>query len=351
MGADSEYQRKLHLKRLEKLHMLENELPIYCIPFLDDKELTSQINTVVSYSYDLITFFQFLMEKNPTLKSVKYIKDIPIELLDKLSFEDINEFQRFLSFNNGENYHVNKEKGIARRMAALRGFYEFMCEHHYLKNNPTLGAAKRRKNPKKDIIRMNTEEVNTLMDTVMNTDVKVSDRQRALMEKTNLRDTAIFTLLLNTGIRVSECVGLDIDDLNFEENSFSVVRKGGNVQILYFNEQTAVTLKEYIEYERPSLIPNDKEKALFLSIRKRRITIRSVQLLVQKFTRIAVPGKKLTPHKMRSTYGTALYRETGDIRLVADVLGHKDINTTAKHYAAIEDEHRRIAATIDPYTT
>ncbi|WP_026660179.1 tyrosine-type recombinase/integrase [Butyrivibrio sp. AC2005] len=350
MGADSEYNRKLHLARLEKLHELEGILPVYCMPFLDDKELTSQINTVISYAYDLITFFQFLKEKNPLLKNVSDIKEIDLTFLDNLSFEDINEFQRFLSFNNGENKHVNKEKGIARRMSAVRGFYEFMCQHHYLKNNPTLGAAKRKKTPKKDIIRMNSEEVNTLMDTVINTELKVSDRQRALLEKTNLRDTAIFTLLLNTGIRVSECVGLDIDDINFDENSFSVVRKGGNTQILYFNRTTAETLKEYIEFERPSLCENEKEKALFLSLRKNRITVRSVQLLVKKFTQMAVPGKKLTPHKMRSTYGTALYRETGDIRLVADVLGHKDINTTAKHYAAIEDEHRRRAATIDPYS-
>lgn len=350
MGADSEYNRNLHLKRLEKLHELESILPTYCLSFLDDKELTSQINTVISYAYDLITFFKFLTEKNPILDDTEKIKDIPLNILDELTFEDINEFQRFLSFNNGENKHVNKEKGIARRMAAVRGFYGFMCEHHYLKNNPTLGAAKRKKSPKKDIIRMNSEEVNTLMNTVINADFKASDRQKALCEKTNLRDTAIFTLLLNTGIRVSECVGLDLDDINFDENSFAVVRKGGNTQILYFNKVTAETLKEYIEFERPMLVPNDKEKALFLSLRKKRITVRSVQILVQKFTRMAVPGKKLTPHKMRSTYGTALYRETGDIRLVADVLGHKDINTTAKHYAAIEDEHRRIAATIDPYS-
>jgi site-specific recombinase XerD len=351
MGADSEYNRKLYLSRLEKLHELEAELPGYCLSFLDDKELTSQINTVVSYAYDLITFFKFLAEKNPILSDNEKIKDIPLEILDQLTFEDINEFQRFLQFNNGENKHVNKEKGIARRMSAVRGFYEFMCLHHYLKNNPTLGAAKRKKAPKKDIIRMNSDEVNTLMDTVINTNIKVSDRQRALCEKTTLRDTAIFTLLLNTGIRVSECVGLDIDDFNFDENSFTVVRKGGNTQILYFNRAVAEAIKDYIEFERPTLLADSKEKALFLSLRKSRITVRSVQILVQKYTRMAVPGKKLTPHKMRSTYGTALYRETGDIRLVADVLGHKDINTTAKHYAAIEDEHRRRAATIDPYNT
>ena len=76
----------------------------------------------------------------------------------------------------------------------------------------------------------------------------------------------------------------------------------------------------------------------------KRISIDALENLVKKFGKIAVPNKKITPHKLRSTYGTALYRETGDIRLVADVLGHENVNTTVQYYAAIEDEHKRKAA-------
>ena len=75
----------------------------------------------------------------------------------------------------------------------------------------------------------------------------------------------------------------------------------------------------------------------------RRITVRAVENLVKKYAKIVSPLKKITPHKLRSTYGTNLYRETGDIYLVADVLGHSDVNTTKKHYAALEDERRRSA--------
>ena len=85
------------------------------------------------------------------------------------------------------------------------------------------------------------------------------------------------------------------------------------------------------------------ENALFLSNRNSRITVRSVEILVKKYAGIATPLKKITPHKLRSTYGTSLYRETGDIYLVADVLGHHDVNTTKKHYAAIEEERRMMA--------
>mgnify|MGYP000326280354 CR=1 FL=1 len=84
-------------------------------------------------------------------------------------------------------------------------------------------------------------------------------------------------------------------------------------------------------------------------MKKSRMSISAIERMVKKYAKNATPDKKISPHKMRSTYGTALYKDTGDIRLVSDVLGHKDINTTAKHYAAIEEEHRKLAATIPLY--
>ncbi|MCR4841785.1 MAG: tyrosine-type recombinase/integrase [Eubacterium sp.] len=347
MSSNSKYDRSLKEKKRRTLKRLEKQLPDYCIPFLDEKELVSQINTVISYTYDLITFFSFLYEKNPMVK-VDEIRDIPPEILENLTFEDINEYQRYLSFNDGEFSHMNEDKGIARRMAALRGFFEFACTHGYLKNNPTVGAAKRKKTPKKDIIRLSPDEVKAYLDTIEGSDLG-SDRQKKFLQKTSLRDFAILTLLLNTGIRVSECVGLDVKDINFRENSFTVLRKGGNTAILYFNDDVSAALMDYIENERSLYDPDGDIEALFLSLRRRRISVRAVQNMVKKFGQAAVPDKHITPHKMRSTYGTALYRQSGDIRLVADVLGHKDINTTAKHYAAMEDEHRRQAAKIILY--
>jgi site-specific recombinase XerD len=347
MGTNSEYNRSLREQKRKKLHDLEKNLPRYALPFLDEKELTSQINTCIAYAGDLHTFFGFLTESNPLCKNLDP-KDVPASVLEQLTFEDINEYQRYLSYSDGEFKHLNEEKGIARRMSALRGFFEYGCTHNILQNNPTVGAAKRRKMHKKDIIRMNSEEVNQFLDTVRGSKV-ATDRQKSFCEKTKYRDTAILTLLLHTGIRVSECVGLDLEDINFKEHSFSVVRKGGNTANLYFNEEVAIALQDYINLERPHYIESDKEKALFLSSRKQRMQIRSIQQMVRKYAKIAVPDKKISPHKMRSTYGTALYQQTGDIRLVADVLGHKDINTTAQHYAAMEEEHRKQAAKIDPY--
>ena len=100
----------------------------------------------------------------------------------------------------------------------------------------------------------------------------------------------------------------------------------------------------YME-ERKLITPvSGDENALFLSMQKRRIGVRAVENLVKKYAKLVTNLKNITPHKLRSTYGTSLYRETGDIYLVADVLGHKDVNTTKKHYAAIEEDRRRSAA-------
>lgn len=124
---------------------------------------------------------------------------------------------------------------------------------------------------------------------------------------------------------MSECVGLDITDINFRENSIRIVRKGGNESILYFGDEVEKALLDYIEGPRAMMamkaVPGE-ENTLFFSLQKKRISVHAVENLVEKYAKEFVPHKKITPHKLRSTFGTNLYQETGDIYLVADVLGH-----------------------------
>jgi site-specific recombinase XerD len=194
-----------------------------------------------------------------------------------------------------------------------------------------------------EIIRLEPNEVATLLDQVEAGD-KLTKSQLKYHEKTKLRDVALLTLLLGTGLRVSECVGIDIDDIDFENNGLNVHRKGGYNTIIYFPDEVRDALLDYLD-QRKLIIPCEgSEKALFLSLQNKRITVRSVENLVKKYARNVTTLKKITPHKLRSTFGTNLYKESGDIYLVADVLGHKDVNTTRKHYAAQDDENRRRAA-------
>ena len=194
----------------------------------------------------------------------------------------------------------------------------------------------------KEIVRLDADEVSVLLDQAELGD-KLTKSQQKFHDKTKTRDVAILTLLLGTGMRVSECVGIDINDIDFKNSGIKIRRKGGNETIIYFGEEVENALLDYLE-ERKLIVPQDGyENALFLSLQKRRIGVRAVENLVKKYSSLVTNLKKITPHKLRSTYGTALYKETGDIYLVADVLGHKDVNTTKKHYAAIEDERRRKA--------
>ncbi|MCM1569538.1 MAG: tyrosine-type recombinase/integrase, partial [Roseburia sp.] len=195
----------------------------------------------------------------------------------------------------------------------------------------------------KEIIRLEPNEVAILLDQVED-GTKLTKKELEYHKKTKVRDVALLTLLLGTGIRVSECVGLDISDLDFDVCGIKIRRKGGYEAVIYFGDEVETALLDYLE-EREHIIPVEgHEKALFLSLQNRRMAVRSVENLVKKYASRVTTLKKITPHKLRSTYGTALYQETGDIYLVADVLGHKDVNTTRRHYAAQEDERRRRAA-------
>ena len=198
----------------------------------------------------------------------------------------------------------------------------------------------------KEIIRLDSndkvDEIGDMLYTV-ETGQGLTKKQLAFHNATKLRDAAIITLFLGTGIRISELVGLNTDDIDFNTNSFVVTRKGGNRAVLYFNDEVASALHDYLDAR---LKGEDKsEPALFLSLQNRRISTRTVQELVKKYAKIVSPLKKITPHKLRSTFGTNLYKQTGDIYVVADCLGHKDVNTTKKHYAAITDDIRKKAAT------
>jgi len=160
------------------------------------------------------------------------------------------------------------------------------------------------------------------------------------------RDLAIVSLLLGTGMRVSECVGIDLQHLDLRENAVLVTRKGGKEVVLYFGDEVREALNAYLSQRREMIPLPGHERALFLSGQNRRITDRAVQLLVKKYASSATPLKHITPHKLRSSFGTQLYKETGDIYLVSTALGHANVDTTRKHYAHIEDEDRRKPARI-----
>lgn len=338
---DRTYNEQLNIDNTKKLRELIKELPPYVATYFRGIEHTAAPRTRIAYAFDLRTFFEFIHQTNPIYKE-KEIREFDFGLLTQLQSTDIEEYLDYLKYyvKDGKEF-TNNERAIKRKLAALRSFYGYFHRNKMINENPILQVAMPKLHDK-TIVRLDIDEVATLLDTVETGD-RLTDKQQAFHTKTKVRDLAIMTLLLGTGIRVSECVGLDLNDVDFKNTRIKITRKGGYEAYVYFGEEVDVALGDYYA-ERKNMVPaTGHEEALFLSLQKKRIGVRSIELLVKKYSSTVTTMKKITPHKLRSTYGTSLYRETGDIYLVADVLGHKDVNTTKKHYAAIEEDRRRSA--------
>ena len=336
------YYENQDIKNDLKLREMLKDLPPVCRQFFIGIEPTTSSRTRIAYAYDLSCFFDYLLHNNPILHGKK-MTEIPISIIEALSASDIEEYLFYLKIYEKDGVaHANDERGLKRKLASLRSFYNYLYKHEIIDNNPAVKVDM----PKihdKTIIRLDSDEVSKLLDEV-ESGINLSDKQQVYHERTKVRDLAILTLLLGTGIRVSECVGLNMNDVDFKNNGVKVHRKGGAEVIVYFGDEVHDALFEY-QIERQGITPvAGSENAFFLSLQNRRISVRAVENLVKKYSKLVTNLKNITPHKLRSTYGTALYKETGDIYLVADVLGHKDVNTTRKHYAAIEDERRKMAA-------
>lgn len=336
------YHEQEDIENTKRIRGILKELPPFCTDFFRGIEPRTSARTRLAYAYDLKTFFDFLKQANPELKSKK-LRDLPLSILDEIKLMDLEEYMEYLKCYSTEKREdlMNTERGIMRKVSTVKSFYNYFYRTERIQNNPA-SLLQLPKIHEKEIIRLDVDEVARFLDEVEDGEC-LTEKQKAYHAKTKLRDLAMMTLLLGTGLRVSECVGLNINDVDFRNGGLRIHRKGGKEVIVYFGAEVEYALQDYLS-EREHIVPEEgSEEALFLSMQRKRINVRSVEKMVKKYAQLVTPLKKITPHKLRSTYGTNLYRETGDIYLVADVLGHSDVNTTKKHYAALEDERRRSA--------
>ncbi len=333
-----DFYKKRDLQNRLKMSKYLEKLPDYCYDFFIGIENNTSSLTRYNYAMDLFVFFNYL---------AKYVlkKDedkITLDDIDNLKTRNIEQYLSYLSYYELDGkYYKNDERGKARKLASLRSFFKYLFNHDMIKAN----IASKIETPKlhnKEIIRLEKDEVNRLMNSIENP-IEFTKRQQEYNKNTFERDNAIITLFLGTGIRISELVGLNLESFDFSQNAFIVTRKGGNQTMLYFSNEVAMALKTWLEKRATLQLPKE-ENAMFISLQNKRISIRAVENLVKKFAQIASPLKKISPHKLRSTFGTNLYKETKDIYIVADVLGHKDVNTTKKHYAAISEDMRKSVA-------
>ncbi len=336
------YYIKRNIQDIDKVSELLEDLPSFCEDYFLGVESRTSCQTRLKYAYDLRIFFDFLCKKK--YRNLEVL-DLTLEHLEAISHNDIELFLSYLShYRYKDKYLSCNERAKARKLSAVRAMFKYFFNKGLIEvdNSAKVPTPKLHD---KEIIRLNANEASELIH-IAESGNGLSKHAAGYHNKTHVRDTAIITLFLGTGIRISELVGLDNDSFDFSENSFLVTRKGGNQAILYFSDEVKYALQEYIAEKKndPKIPPN--ENAFFLSMQYKRINVRSVEVLVKKYSKMVSPLKKITPHKLRSTYGTRLYNETGDIYIVADVLGHRDINTTKKHYAAITQDNRKKVANI-----
>jgi len=358
----------------ERLRKLLVKLPDLCFDFFIAISTNTSILTRINYANDLLIFFDYLYEQCNGFDDVRHHYDkyigynsrektienlncegventktpthpsqyVNLSHIKSITTKDIEKFLQYISIYIKDGKTItNSNSGKKRKLSSISSFFTYLIKHKMINEDPT-NIIDSPKIKDKTILRLTEDEISKLIQIVESGE-GLTGRELSYHKKTVLRDKAIIVLLLDTGIRLSELVGINIKDLFFDENAFKVTRKGGSQAILYYSNYTKDILKRYHDQRLKINVENNDKDALFLSLQNRRITHRAIENLVKKYTRIVNPLKKISPHKFRSTFGTALYHNTGDIYLVADVLGHRDVNTTKKHYAAISEDRRKEA--------
>lgn len=345
----NKYREEADAKRILQIRDITKELPQACSDFIRSIAVTTSTMTRLAYAIDLRTFFVFLQNERVSFADKKPVLYNDQDL-ERLTANDLTAYTEYLTYyfrsdddSVPNKAYVNHELSIKRKLCTIRSFYDYLFKNQRIGSNVT-ELVPLPKVHEKPIIRLSRNELVRILETAQ-TGNQMTHAQQRYQKITAKRDFAMLSLFLGTGIRVSECVGMNISDVDFENNAFIVTRKGGNQVVLYFSPEVADALADYIEERKKTEALPGHEDALFLSLQKKRITQRAVQNLVKKYASFAAPLKpKISPHKLRSTYATNLYNETGDIYLVADVLGHSSVDTTRKHYADMTDARRKMAA-------
>lgn len=345
-----EYQNNLQIDLSLKTQEIVKELPDFMSKFFKDlKTKGMSERTRLEYAHDMKRFFEFVSEqagfKDKDLNSMK-----ASDVFDVLTFDDIQEYLDTLNFimvkNDNGKYvpELAKPTTKSRRISSLRSVYNFYYKIGEIKNNMA-NLFDLPKLPKNDIKVLDKGQMDRILKAVSDTS-KMTDSEIKRHNKVVKRDYAIMMLFFGTGIRVSELVGIDLSDIDFHDASIAITRKGGDHDTIFFPESVEFALKDYIENDRDTLLANNNSPALFVSMHHKRMTVRSVQLAVGNYAKKAKINLGITPHVLRKTFGTSLYKETGDIYLTAAALNHKSINTTVKFYTKMDDEYRRKAASV-----
>ena len=297
--------------------------------------------TVDEYFLDLRNFFRYMKQiRDPALSGKSLdeidIMDVDLDFVASVTLTDIYGYMTYLSRDRVQHQNSpNSDYGLnaasrARKIATIRSFYNYLTNKtHQLRENPVkdIDSPKLQKTLPKYLT---LDESIQLLDSVDG--------------KNQERDYCILTLFLNCGLRISELVGLNLNDI--QDDALRVLGKGNKVRIIYLNEACQDALKRWLAVRRP--IQGRDQNALFLSSRDERISRSMVHAMVKKRLGAAgIDSTQYSSHKLRHTAATLMLQNGVDVRAVQEVLGHDHLNTT-EIYTHIDNESLRVAAKANP---
>lgn len=313
-------------------------LPPFAQDFINHLAVTNKSkSTQVAYTYELCLFFNYLCGSVPGFPSSS--ADIELPHMETVGHRHV---EAYLSWANTER--TNGPRALARKQAVVRSLYRYMLREDMIHKDITI---------KLDPINVNQKlpkalEPNQIADLTdaLETGTGLSKGQLKYHVYTEKRDYAIVLTLIGTGLRLSELCNLTISKTNINKGYFEIIRKGNKETIIYFNDDVAKALTDYFLNERPRYVHKNAD-ALFLSIQGNRISKRAVQNLIAKYmTVLKTLGHNtegFSVHKMRSTFATLLLRETDNLAIVQDALGHTDPRTTRIYTKVLDEQLKRAA--------
>lgn len=303
---------------------------IYIESIQGKSELTAE-----EYFYDLRTFYRFLKIYYSKIDSeIEFddisIDDVTLDMLRKVDLQALYEYMNFLNKSRG-----NSAVSRARKVSSIKSFYKYLfSKAKLIEENP---AAE-----------LESVKINKQLPKYFNLDdsLKLLD---SVSERNSVRDYCILTLFLNCGMRLSELVNINITDINGD--TLTVIGKGNKERTIYLNQACIEALDAYMVI-RKELKPEMRDKnALFISERNKRIGKRTVQYMVEKYvTKIGLDPRKYTTHKLRHTAATLMHQSGVDIRVLQEILGHKQLSTT-EIYTHINNNQLRAAVNQNPLSS
>lgn len=334
-----DYKSEKNNEDLQKVRAMMDSLPIYYSKFLVGREAKMSPKTRYIYTHRILVFFQYISEYRFDNKPTT---EITLNDLGALQTDDIEQFASWIRHNGAyartsdnrdkllKDKLDNSENTVNNYLSSISVFFNYFVRHGKIAFNPAAGV-ERGKKKNHEVIRLNDRQKEKFMDSIITGD-SLTDVQKRYHDKAALRDETICMMLMRTGLRVSELVGLNTDDISLEDCSLTVLRKGNKDDVLYMDDELVDLVEEYLEYRK--MIADPGEKAMFLvSIGKykgTRLSVRSVERMVKKYAKtVPTADRKMSPHKLRATYATDLLTVTHDVALVQKALNHESPSTTS----------------------